>query len=153
MDINSPPAAAGHRVLFAVSEVYPLIKTGGLADVACFLPAALTELGYDVRIIVPAYGSVLEKGHDILRETIVSIPGSGQACRLLEIRLPGYHLPVYLVDAPALFRRAGGPYTAPDNTEWPDNHERYALFCRMITAVCRGNAGLDWRPDLLHAND
>jgi len=144
---------SGNKVLFAASEVYPLIKTGGLADVACFLPRALMEIGYDVRIILPAYGSLLGKGYPVRNETSVSIPGIGMRCQLLEIQLPGYHLPVYLVDAPALFNRPGGPYASPDNVAWPDNHERFALFCRVIVQVCRDKAGLDWRPDLLHGND
>ena len=143
----------GQKVLFAASEVYPLVKTGGLADVACFLPLALAELGYEVRIILPAYGSVLDKGHEVCKETNVQIPGTDKKCRLLEILLPGYHIPVYLVDAPGLFNRPGSPYSTPDNNEWPDNHERFALFCQVIAQVCRNEAGLAWRPDLLHCND
>ena len=53
------------RVLHVASEVYPLIKTGGLADVAAALPAALMRIGVDARILVPGYPAVLEKMPDL----------------------------------------------------------------------------------------
>ena len=44
-----------HNILFVTSEIFPLIKTGGLGDVSSSLPIALTEFGQDVRILMPAY--------------------------------------------------------------------------------------------------
>ena len=49
------------KILFSSSEVHPLIKTGGLADVSGSLPIALREQGHDIRIIMPAYRKCLEK--------------------------------------------------------------------------------------------
>ncbi|MEX2352609.1 MAG: glycogen/starch synthase, partial [Gammaproteobacteria bacterium] len=111
----------GNRVLFAASEVFPLIKTGGLADVACFLPVALHEAGHDIRIVLPAYGSILDKGYKVRQETVCTTEDTGEKYRVLEIRLPGYEVKVYLIDAPPLFKRPGGPYVDPDEIEWPDN--------------------------------
>jgi len=141
------------KVLFAASEVYPLIKTGGLADVASFLPVALHDAGYDIRIILPAYGGVLAKGYAIRSETAGFIPETGVKYQLREIRLPGHEVPVYLIHVPELYDRPGGPYHGPDNNEWPDNHLRFALFCRVIRQICLDQAGLDWQPDILHGND
>lgn len=141
------------RVLFAAGEVYPLIMTGGLAEVACFLPAALKARSYDVRIILPAYGDVLARKHPVERETRLRIPDTGEECILLQIRLPGHDLPVYLVDHPALFGRAGNPYLDSAGDPWPDNAARYALYCRAVREVAAGRAGLDWAPDVLHCND
>ena len=76
------------RVLFAAAEVYPLIMTGGLAEVACFLPAALKARSLDVRILLPAYGDVLAKELPVERETRLRIPDTGEECALLQIRLP-----------------------------------------------------------------
>ncbi|MEX0615675.1 MAG: glycogen/starch synthase, partial [Methylophaga sp.] len=49
------------KILFASSEVTPLMKTGGLADVSASLPIALDEQGQDVRIVMPAYRATLQQ--------------------------------------------------------------------------------------------
>lgn len=141
------------RILFAASEIYPLVKTGGLADVACFLPQALRQLGYDIRLVLPAYRSVLEQAPTIATKTEFFIPESRIHCRLLETTLPDTDIPVYLMDAPAMFDRDGTPYQTPDHTDWPDNDERFALFGRAIRLISLGMPGLDWQPALLHCND
>jgi starch synthase len=142
------------RVLFAASEVFPFVKTGGLADVACFLPLALKKLGYDIRIILPAYQTVLEQGHDIkLITDIATVETGALPVRLLHTSLPGSEIPVYLVDAPDLFSRPGNPYQGPDGADWIDNAERFALFNRVIKQICVGRPSLNWRPDILHCND
>ncbi len=51
---NAVPTAP-LKILFVSSEVDGLVKTGGLADVAKSLPAALKEMGHDVRIVMPFY--------------------------------------------------------------------------------------------------
>lgn len=141
------------RVLFAAGEVYPLIQTGGLADVAGNLPPALAGLGYDVRLLVPAYRHVLNAAGDTVTRTELRITETGETVRLLETALPGHGLPVYLIDAPARFDRPGNPYVDATHTDWPDNAERFGLFGRVIDRIGRGQAGLDWRPDLVHCND
>lgn len=139
------------RVLFAASEVFPLVKTGGLADVAQALPIALNQAGVDVRIMLPAYRGVSGPPVDATPAATLSVPGGG--ARLLQTTLPGTAVPVYLVDAPALFDRPGTPYEDALGREWPDNAARFGLFCRAIAAAGAGKAGLDWRPDVVHCND
>ncbi|MFT5132560.1 MAG: starch synthase [Gammaproteobacteria bacterium] len=142
-----------NRILFAASELYPFIKTGGLADVACFLPLALRELGYDIRIVIPAYQSILDQDLIIKKETEFIVPETDNQIRVLETTLSNNFTPVYLVDAPGFFDRSGTPYQSPDHEDWPDNHLRFALFCRVIRQICQNKAGLDWTPELLHCND
>ncbi|MEJ2761410.1 MAG: glycogen/starch synthase, partial [Gammaproteobacteria bacterium] len=146
---------AGPRsgILFAAGEVYPLIQTGGLADVAGNLPPALAELGYDVRLLLPAYRRVLNAAGDAVTRAKLRIEETGETVRLLETALPGHGLPVYLIDAPARFDRPGNPYVDASHADWPDNAERFGLFGRVIDRIGRGEAGLDWRPDLVHCND
>src|SRR5689334_14243309 len=98
------------RVLFLSSEIFPLAKTGGLADVSAALPRALTELGVEVRLLMPAYPMALRLLRD--REAVATIPdffGLGTS-RLVAGQMPGSGLPVFLVDAPRLYDRPGGPY-------------------------------------------
>lgn len=141
-----------YRVLFCASEVYPLIKTGGLADVAGSLPRALQNLKHDVRIVLPAYQSVLAglKTRPSLRfqtrigEYLVGI---------LQTTLPGTRVPVWLVDCPPLFDRPGNPYLNKQGHDWPDNAQRFGLYNQVIVRLANNDFGMDWQPQLVHCND
>lgn len=140
------------RILFASSEAHPLIKTGGLADVSGSLPQALAGLGHDVRLVLPAYPAI-KRARRWKSLGTPSLDGKPSEWQLLSGTLPGTRLPVYLVDAPLYFERAGNPYRAPDGRDWQDNHLRFGLFGRAIAALAMGEADLRWRPELLHCND
>ncbi|HEC20459.1 MAG TPA: glycogen synthase GlgA [Gammaproteobacteria bacterium] len=139
------------RILFAASEAYPLIKTGGLGDVAGSLPRALLELGQDVRLILPAYATVL--GQLEAPRTLAEFSEAGQSVSVVEGQMPESPLKVWLVDAPGYFDRPGNPYLDSNGQPWADNAERFALFSRMVTRLALNQAGLDWAPDIVHCND
>ena len=141
------------RILFAASEVYPLVKTGGLADVACYLPIALRESGHDIRIVLPAYRTVVDQAGQLKPYAGSVISQTDTHFRLLETTLPGSSVTVYLVDIPELYDRAGGPYHDPNGLNWQDNAGRFTAFCRVIRLLCLGHAGIGWIPEILHVND
>ncbi len=136
------------RVLFATAELYPLIKTGGLADACAALPAALVRLGAEVRAVLPGYVPALDTLRD--KRTLGRGPDGGT---LLLGRTQDTGLPVYLLDWPQLFRRPGGPYQDADKRDWPDNLRRFASFCRAAAHLAREGDGWGWQPDVVHAND
>jgi len=138
------------RVLFVASECYPLIKTGGLADVVGALPAALAGLGCDVRILLPAYPAVRAalKGAKPVAQMDNLFGGSG---RVLKSKL-GAGQALYALDAPHLFDRPGNPYLGASGQEWPDNHLRFAALSWTASEIARGRC-VKWRPDLVHAHD
>ena len=141
------------RVLHVAAEVFPLVKTGGLADVVAALPAALAHAGADVRLVLPGMPQMLDA---VLHAKPVIDLGAcfGAArVRLLRGRMPGTQLPVYLVDAPLLYRRGGGPYQAADGTEWPDNLQRYGLLGWIAAQLGAGELDAGWQPDIVHAHD
>lgn len=140
-------------ILFCTSEAYPLIKTGGLADVSGSLPKALCELGNDVRIVLPAYPEVLECAVGLTPVAELSLIGATEPVEILSGRLSGSSVGLYLVNSPAHFRRRGNPYVRDDGSDWPDNAERFALFARAIVALSLGQADSEWKPDLVHCND
>jgi starch synthase len=148
-----PPPSAGLRVLFASSEAQPLIKTGGLADVAGSLPAALREYGHDTRLIIPAYPKAVKLSEARSSLCTLDIPGTWDQVRILEGTQPGTGLPVYLVDAPRYFCREGNPYMDVNGHDWGDNPDRFALFCRAVVKLAQGRAAMHWQPDLVHCND
>jgi starch synthase len=138
------------RILFAASEMAPLIKTGGLADVAGSLSLALNALDCDVRVLLPFYGSLKDRveaprsiarahlhGHDV--EVFETVAEQGQR--------------VWLVASPSLFDRAGNPYVGADGKDWPDNADRFAVFSRAIAWLATHPADSDFRADVVHLND
>lgn len=146
-------AREGHAVLFASSEAHPLIKTGGLADVAASLPAALRELGHDARLILPAYPQAKRLARELRVLSELRLSNTQGPVTLVGGLLPDRDLPVYLVDAPAYFCREGNPYTDVSGRDWGDNPERFLLFARVLARVALGLPTIDWRPDVLHCND
>jgi starch synthase len=149
MEENGRHAANELRVLFVSSEVFPLAKTGGLADVAGALPAALSRLGADVRVMLPGYPQAL----DLARDLRVIDDGNLADGRLLAGRMPTSDLPVILFDSAALFQRHGGLYQDENGQDWPDNERRFAAFCRSAAHVALGQTALGWQPQIVHAND
>lgn len=140
------------KLLFAASELFPLIKTGGLGDVAHSLPNALTDLDVDVRLVLPAYRPVLGQIEQLRVLGWLTLSGNREV-RILEAHHPEFSEPLWLVDAPALFDRPGSPYSGPDGHDWPDNALRFSLFSETVAALAMDALGLGWRADVVHAND
>ncbi len=142
---SAPPL----RVLSVASECFPLVKTGGLADVVGALPAALVAEGVAVRTLLPGYPAVLAGVgaadavagfHDLF----------GGPSRLLATRVAG--LDLLVLDAPHLYARAGGPYAGEDRRDFGDNAARFAALGWAAAAVGRGVVP-GWVPDVVHAHD
>jgi len=141
------------RVLFATSEIEPLIRTGGLAEVSWGLPRALRERGHDVRVVLPNYPPVAAAVRDLVERARAQLIGAPAPVRFFAAHVSGSDLPLYLVDSPAHFAREGGPYANADGDSWTDNAERFALYCRAIVAMLDGTAVLGWQPQLVHCHD
>lgn len=141
------------RALFVTSEIHPLIKTGGLADVSAALPAALRQVGVDIKVLVPGYRHILAGLHRTrLLARLDAYPGMEEV-RLLSARMPDTGVPVIVVDHPPSYDRDGGPYVDAGGHDWPDNGERFGLFSRVAALLGSSGTPLKWRPDILHCND
>ncbi len=140
------------RILFATPECAPWVKTGGLADVSAGLPVALEALGHDVRVLLPAYPSVLAAAEH--RSPFFEVPATAHfpACTLHQAPLPS-GVPAWLLNCPELFERDGGPYQDGDGVDWADNALRFGLLARVAALLAGPASPLDWRPDVLHCND
>ena len=149
---STPALATLPSVLFATSEVVPLVKTGGLADVSASLPAALAALGVDVRLLLPGYPAIISGVRERCRvgriEPSAGLPGA----TLLSGRISGT-LRCLVVDCPELYGRAGNPYVDSVGADWTDNPLRFGLLSRVAALLCGAASPLDWRPDVLHCND
>ena len=140
------------KLLFVASEVYPLVKTGGLADVAGTLPEVLRQKGLDVRLLLPAYADLLADLH-VAPDVAAELDLGGTVVRILVTRLPGTSVLVWLLDHPLFSARPGNPYHDEQSISWPDNADRFMLLSRAAAHISTNDTALDWRPDVLHCND
>ena len=144
------PVSDRVRVCLCASEAVPFAKTGGLADVAGALSRALAHAGCDVRLVLPAYQAVDRGrfGFRAIGDAVVPLGPEHVRVQFFETQLPGTAVPVDLIassphfDRPGLYGEAGQDY--------PDNLERFTVFCRGILALLRH---LGWPPQVLHCND
>lgn len=140
------------RVLHVCSELYPLLKTGGLADVASALPPALTKLGCDCRVIVPGFPAFMNAIKNKILLTELQPRLGANSISLYYGQLPNTDIYAYIVDAPSLYNRPGNPYNDEHNQAYPDNYRRFALLSLLATWLADG---LDpfWRPQVIHGHD
>ncbi len=135
-------------VLAVASEAFPVVKTGGLADVIGSLPKALLSQGVAIRTLIPAYPIVLTNCLD--REIVGQMSVLGEdvslwACHCNEMEL-------LLLDCPALFDRRGSPYLDDHGKNHHDNWRRFALLSAVGAQIAAEGVD-DWRPDIVHLHD
>lgn len=138
------------KILFVSSEVTPLAKTGGLADVSAALPQSLIEMGHDVKVVMPLYRSVAQGDYRLEQSDVTfEVPIKGQQSKgnVFSTEL-GDRLPVYFVENSAFFDREG-LYGTPRG-DHPDNAERFIFFSRAALELSRG---IGFQPDIVHCND
>ena len=136
------------RVLSVASEVFPFIKTGGLADVAGALPHALAPLGIAVTTLLPGYPQLIDRlsGAQVVHrwQDLFGGPAALVSAEAAELAL-------LVLDAPHLYRRAGGPYQDAHGADWSDNAQRFAALGFAAAEIGAGLLGD--APDILHAHD
>ncbi len=137
------------NVLSVTSEIFPIIKTGGLADVAGALPSALAQEGVTVVTLVPGYPAVMKAldGSEVVHRYSGFFGGTAS---LLSGKAGD--LDLFVIDAPHLFDRPGSPYLAPDGRDWADNGRRFAALSRAAADIGQGLAP-GFVPDVIHAHD
>ena len=139
------------RVLFASAEIYPLVKTGGLADVAAALPGALRQMGVEMCLVMPAYRGIIGQLNAVNELGTLRI--REQPVRLLGATHPETGVAMVLVDIPSLFDRAGGPYIDASGCNHDDNAWRFATFCEAVALIASGAADKVLAADIVHLND
>ncbi len=146
---RATPPGPSLQVLSVSSEIYPLAKTGGLADVVAALPAEMARIGVNMRTLAPAYRNIrpflanarmVHRYHKLM----------GCHAAIYEVVIEGQDLLV--LDAPTLFDRDGGLYADARGCDYADNWLRFAALSRAAADICQGLLP-DWRPDVAHLHD
>ncbi|NVK54249.1 MAG: glycogen synthase GlgA [Alteromonadaceae bacterium] len=136
------------NIVFAISEVEDLVKTGGLADVGKALPIALKEMAQNVCIFMPYYRAIAEQFP--LSESCASQTVFAQSkVYHYTIRQLNWHgITLYFIDYPEYFDREGLYNNGYEG--YRDNGERFSFFC---AAVLNALQALSIQPDIIHCHD
>lgn len=139
------------KILIVTSELAPFAKSGGLADVASALAINLKQRGHDVRIVLPHYALIKEKGiaTEVHQSSMCVTMGQGEEwCSLNKFTTPE-NVPVFLIDHTLYFDR---PLLYHDKNmeDYQDNARRFGFFCRAALQYCIDQ---DFTPDIIHTND
>ncbi len=136
------------NIVFAISEVEELVKTGGLADVGKALPLALNALGDDVTIVMPYYQVLADQLNLPTVTEQQTLFTEGQVYHF-DIRHMLWHgIPVYFIDSPVHFMREGLYANAFEGYE--DNGERFSFFSGAVLQTLKA---IDTRADVIHCHD
>ena len=135
----------GLKILFVSSEVVPFVKTGGLADVAGFLPQEIKEQGHDIRVVMPEYTRHIDDQY-LMESEHITYFNTKVAWRNEYVgvnKLDNKGVPTYLIDNKEKFDRE-------NLYENPDKHVQFAYFCRAVIEML---PKIDFQPDIIHCND
>ncbi len=146
------------KILFVTPELFPFIKTGGLADVSAALPQMLMEMGHEVRVIVPKHGAIDSrkyKIHDVVRLKDIALKIGDKevafSVRSSFLPSPKVRVQIYFLDNPEYFGSRKSLYVDPvTGIEYKDNDERFILLSRAVFELI---LKLGWIPDIIHCND
>jgi starch synthase len=139
------------KVLQVSAEIFPLLKTGGLADIAGALPTALNAAGCDVRVLLPGFAPIMAdlQSASVLTELVAPW---GERVQLRQGVLGSLGISAYVIDAPHLYARAGTPYEDAQRQAHHDNHLRFALLGWVAAQLACGLDG-HWQPAVVHSHD
>ncbi|MCR5613212.1 glycogen/starch synthase [Treponema sp.] len=139
------------KILMVSAEAVPFAKTGGLADAVSALAITLSNMGHDVKIVIPRYYKI-DRNKLKQLEGPMGVPvGGGEAwTAVYETSMPGCDkLKVYFIDYEQAFGR-DGIYGTPSETDFHDNPYRFAILCHGAFQLSRK---LGWIPDIIHCHD
>ncbi len=137
------------KLLSVTSEIYPFIKTGGLADVTGSLPKALKSFGIDSITLVPGYPVFLPMARaDAPLFEFEDLLGERAAIRLMQTP----ELTLFVLDIPSLYDRPGTPYLDEKGKDHPDNWKRFAALSLAGALIASGELP-GWELDVVHTHD
>lgn len=139
------------KVLQVSAEIFPLLKTGGLADIAGALPQALQAVGADVRVVLPGFSTILAdlESPSLLAQTLAPW---GELVRVYQGRLATLGVQAYVIDVPHFYQRSGTPYENAQRQPHGDNHRRFALLGWVAAQLAYG-LDAQWQPNVVHSHD
>lgn len=143
------------KILYAAAEISPFARMTHTADLLRFLPASLQDKGFEIRILLPKYGSINDRRnrlHEVIRLSgiEVEVGENTESMKIKVASIPNAKLQVYFLDNDTYFKRKG-LFKKPDTGEFfKDNAERLAFYNKGILETV---IKLGWQPDIIHCHD
>lgn len=139
------------KIVHAASELFPYIKTGGLADAVGALAGSLADAGHEVSVFLPGYRTALEHADAARAQPKLRLKiEMGDQFLSGEVRTfsPRKNLTIYLICREEFFDRRAA--YGNGERDYEDNAERYIFFCKAVTETLRL---ADIQADIVHAHD
>jgi len=143
------------KVLYAAAEISPFARMTNTADLLRFLPASLQDKGFEIRILLPKYGTINDRRnrlHEVIRLSgiKVEIGNKVESMRIKVASIPNAKLQVYFLDNDTYFKRKA-LYKDPKSGEYfDDNDERLVFYNKGVLETVKK---LGWQPDIIHCHD
>jgi len=143
------------KILYAAAEISPFARMTHTADLLRFLPASLQDKGFEIRLLLPKYGSINDRRnrlHEVIRLAGIKVRVGGQeeSMRIKVASIPNAKLQVYFLDNDTYFKRKG-LFTDPQTEEFfPDNDQRLVFYNKGVLETVKK---LGWKPDVIHCHD
>jgi starch synthase len=135
----------GLSIWFLTTELAPLVKIGGLGDMAGTFPVQLRKMGCDARVALPLHPSLRHLAGTLPVAARFEVPSRDGPIPAEAYLYETQDLPVYLIDGPAI-RDSDAPYHADAGQD----AYKYVFFSIASLLLARA---LDWHPDIVQTND
>ncbi|MEN9391406.1 MAG: glycogen synthase GlgA [Pseudomonadota bacterium] len=140
------------QILHVCSEMYPLLKTGGLADICYALPQEQIKNGHSVRVLLPGFPAIINGLANKQLISQINTEFIQTPIKIWQAQLANSDLIVYVIESPELYNRSGNPYVNSSNLEYSDNYLRFALLGYVAYKIA-DRLDSNWFPQLVHAHD
>jgi starch synthase len=143
------------KILYVAAEISPFAKITNTADLMRFLPASLQDKGFEIRILLPKYGSINDRRnrlHEVIRLAgiEVEVDDRVESMKIKVASIPNAKLQVYFLDNDTYFKRKGLFHDVKTNLPYEDNAERLVFYNKGVLETIKR---LGWIPDIIHCHD
>jgi starch synthase len=143
------------KVLYAAAEISPFARMTNTADLLRFLPASLQDKGYEIRILLPKYGTINDRRnrlHEVIRLSgiEVKVGEKVESMRIKVASIPNAKLQVYFLDNDTYFKRKALFLNPETKEHYEDNDERIVFYNKGVLETVMK---LGWKPDIIHCHD
>lgn len=143
------------KILYAAAEISPFARMTYTADLLRFLPASLQDKGFEIRILLPKYGTINDRRnrlHEVIRLSgiEVEVGDTKESMKIKVASIPNAKLQVYFLDNDTYFKRKGLFKDPKTEDFYPDNAERLAFYNKGVLETVMK---LGWEPDIIHCHD
>lgn len=141
------------KILYICQEVTPYLPENPISKICRYLPQAMQEVGNEIRVFMPRYGSINERRnqlHEVIRLSGMNIIIDDTDHQLIikVASIPNARIQVYFIDNEDFFQRKA-VVADTDGTYFDDNDERAIFFARGVLETVKK---LRWSPNIVHCH-